>query len=339
MKRFRDLRLRWRLLVAFAACAVIAVAAVAVAIASLNKIHSSLADTAQQVSSNIETQNEQSRNIVALRELVVRVGYCEDDDELDEAEDDLDVLAERWSDPEVQPLLRDIRDDYLSHRLDYLAALEDSESARKQIREDRGALHALCKDITELQKASQQQLSAVSKASMEIGDSVEFDSVLAIEDAAEQIKTRTVQTTVELVSGLDRMSETTDGILGAVKNALSVRACCHELDALIKDALLATDEAMVDYCHGQVSDALSRGETHLEALGKSDETESMSTLLETLSQRVDELMGKKKRAVLLQAGRAASSPGKRSPAGEGTDAGGVSPPGPGFAAEGLLCRC
>lgn len=308
MKRFRDLRLRWRLLIAFAACAVIAVAAVAVAIVSLNKIHSSLAETARQVSSNIETQNVQSQHIVALRKLVVRIGYCDDEDELDDAEEDLDALKQRWTDAEVKPLLRDIQDDYLAHRLDYVEALADSETAKEQIRKDRGALHALCKDISELQKASQLLLGAMSRDATAIGDSVESDSILAIENAAEQIRGRTDQTAGELTSGFDKMSETTAGVLAAVRNAMSVRACCHELNALTKDVLLATDEAVIDNCHGQIMDAVSRAGTGLEALGQREETAGVSTLLQALSQSVADLVGKRKRMVALQAGRGSALP-------------------------------
>lgn len=146
MKWFARLTLRWRLLTAFAICALITAAMAAVGIASLRRIHASLAATTEEMGSKIETQSLQTQHIAKLRELIVRIGYCEGAGELTRARDELDTLSYVWPDQQAAPLLKDLRSSYITQRTAYLAALADFSTAQEQINKDRAALQALCQE-------------------------------------------------------------------------------------------------------------------------------------------------------------------------------------------------
>jgi methyl-accepting chemotaxis protein len=118
--------------------------------------------------------------------------------------------------------------------------------------------------LTGLRKKLDGDLKTISTLAVNFMDSVEFDSVIKTEAAAEKVK-----------HNFQILSVTTGAAVSTIKGALLVDADANKLNATVKDGLLSSDTATVEYYQGEIDTLLGKIGASLAAL---PEDESIAKL-------------------------------------------------------------
>lgn len=126
--------------------------------------------------------------------------------------------------------------------------------------------------LSELLKKSDSMFQEAGKLSMQIVDNAEFDSSMRIEEAASQIQ-----------RDLDQTSAISLSAVSVIKAAMSLRYYCNELNAKVKDALMATDIKSVDQTKAEISSLLSGTRKELLELPKDEKTLKIAEIVDTLA--------------------------------------------------------
>ena len=126
--------------------------------------------------------------------------------------------------------------------------------------------------INEFRKESDMIFQDVSKLVMQIADDAQFDSSLQMDDSA-----------VKMRSDLDQTSATSVNAVAIIKAVMSLRYYCNELNAKVKDALMATDAESVDRAKTEISGLLVNTRKELLELPKDDKTLKIAETLDTLA--------------------------------------------------------
>ena len=267
MRILTRMALKWRLLAGFLLCALLTGLSGGIGILSLGQVQSNMKGTTV----DIDKQTTQSRQLIPLRGLAAFITNAEDEAELEEAYKKLQRL-------------RDIGTTETAG--EHMKLLETVEQL---LRHKRNQLRAL-NELTTLRKSNVAVLEEVSKLGMNAVDNAEFDSTIKIEDAM-----------TEISSNFDKMSSTTSMAVSTVKAALSVRAYCNELNARMKDALLATDVAFVNYAQTDVTTLLGNVKNEILGLPKDDATDRLDEAINKLAGYINKVLKVKKQ--MLSAGK------------------------------------
>ncbi len=264
MSVISGLTLKWRLLAGFLLCAMLTVLSGGAGILSLRQIQDNMKDSTREIEVTIDHQNEQIRQFMPLRSLVESIIASKNEKELEDAD----------------KKLKDIRgaDTIQSSKKDTTIF----ETVSRLIVHKRNQLSAL-RDLTALRNSTIAVLDEVTKLSMSTVDNVEFDSTIKIDDAMEEIKVN-----------FANMSGTTGTAMSSIKAAMSVRSYCGELNVLVKDALLATDAASIDYAKTEITTLIGNAKNELALVPSDETTAKIDTSLDSLSGLVEKMFNKKK---------------------------------------------
>ena len=263
--------LKRRLLGGFLLCAVFTGLSGGAGILSLRQIQGNMKTTTREIGATIDNQNMQSRQLMPLRSLVAYITNAKNEEELEGASKKLGELVyvgTTETGGEQIGILKSV-EELVAHKRNQLQALSD---------------------LTTLHKSNMAALEEVTRSAMNTVDNAEFDSAIKIDDAATEIK-----------DNFDAMSATTGGAISSIKAALSVRSYCNELNALVKDALLATDVASVDYAKTEIATLLGNAKNELAVLPKDETTEKVAKTLDKLAGLVGKMFTAKKQ--MLSAGK------------------------------------
>jgi methyl-accepting chemotaxis protein len=204
--------------------------------------------TTTNIGGNIDMQNAQARHLTALRTLVALIADAKDEEALSEA------------DKKLQPL-RDTRAAKTTEQRSRML-----ETVEQLLSHKRNQLEA-SSELSALRKSNIAALEEVTKLAMRTADDVEFDSTMKIDHASTEGR-----------GNFDDISVAAGTALSAIKAALFIRAYSSELNAKVRDALLATDVALVDYAQTEVTTLIDNIRNEIavlpehEAAGKLDPT-------------------------------------------------------------------
>ena len=259
--------LKRRLLGGFLLCAVFTGLSGGAGILSLRQIQGNMKATTREIGATIDNQNMQSRQLMPLRSLVAYITNAKNEEELEGASKKLSELVDVGTTEtggEQIGILKSV-EELVEHKRNQLRALSDLET---------------------LSKSDMAALEEVTRSAMNTVDNAEFDSAIKIDDAVTEIK-----------GNFDAMSATTGGAISSIKAALSVRSYCNELNAVVKDALLATDAASVDYAKTEIDTLLGNAKYELGALPKDEITEKLAKTLDKLAGLVGKMFTAKKQII------------------------------------------
>ncbi len=101
-------------------------------------------------------------------------------------------------------------------------------------------------DLDKIVRSICETLNKIDGTTLAIVDTLQFDSSLAMDEVLKDIKKRASGSAAENSGRMATLVTSTDGGLSTIKAAVAVRANCHQLNILTKDAMQANDPAVVD---------------------------------------------------------------------------------------------
>ncbi|MBN1912229.1 MAG: methyl-accepting chemotaxis protein [Pirellulales bacterium] len=138
-----------------------------------------------------------------------------------------------------------------------------------------------------------QTLGDLNEVTLEIADTSEFDSTVAVDTALEQIRTANTEKREVSSSDLDTLSNEMSKAITTIKTAMGVRGRAQELGALVRECLFADDAAVLDYTRKQASTLLESAAQGLAELPESDNRTKLNKSFEKLSGLIDQIIGAK----------------------------------------------
>ncbi|MCD4719092.1 MAG: methyl-accepting chemotaxis protein [Desulfobacula sp.] len=245
--------LKFRLLGGFLLCAVLTAISGGVGIFSLKQIQNNMEATIMEVGVNIDRQNGQINKLMPLRSLVALINNTEDEKMLTEADKKLQTLRDNMSgqnDKEDAGILVNFKH-LLSHKRNELQAFGE---------------------LTMLRKSNMAALQEIARLALTTVDNVEFDSTIKIDDVLSEVR-----------GNFDKMSITTTMSISNVKAALSVRSASNEINAKVKDALLASDAAAAKYIGSEIKNLIENALTDLKVLPEDEDTAQLDKKINELA--------------------------------------------------------
>ncbi len=264
MGSLRKLTLQWRLLGGFLLCAAITGISATVGIVSLQQIQSDMRVTTRDIGSNIDNQNVIITQLMPLRLLVSSIINSRTAEELGERRAQLDALIQQ--------------------------ARRKSEAMRGQIFDSLRTLLQLKErqltavgELNRLRQSNVAALDEVTKLALKIADDAKFDSALKVKASMG-----------EITASFDGMFATTKKALGTTKAALSLLSHSNELNANVKNALLAADTALVEYAETEIATLLANTRAEMEKLPENETTARISQILAEVEQVIGAMLKAKK---------------------------------------------
>ncbi len=147
--------------------------------------------------------------------------------------------------------------------------------------------------LSRQKKTLDEAVAAINKAAVEKSDAAEFSASMDIENALGRIQAKAGSIASGTQTDVANVSKTTTRAITTIKTALSVRSYCHELDALVKDSLLATDTALIEYSRSDIKTLLRSARDGITLLSQDETTTSVSTALTQLTGLVDHMLDAK----------------------------------------------
>ena len=291
MRIFEGIQLRYKLLGAFLLCALLTGLSGGFGIMSLRKIQNSAKETTLEIGEIIARQNEQGRRSGWIRRIAAAIDRAQSEPDLEEPESELKDLRGRQAGQKEQE----------KAVLDSLVEL----IARK-----RAELEA-ARELAALKQKSDAVLDAVNKEAVGIVDSVEFDTIITMEDTLTAIRSglaagpatdgeasegaaepeirsaaatdgaETLQD--EILGGLDRLSAVMGKSTASIKTAMLLGSYRHQLNALIQRALLSRDPAAVEYTRTEVAKLIGNAAEALRSLPQDGATERIAGSLQEMT--------------------------------------------------------
>ena len=294
MRFLLNMRLRSRLLAGFLLCAVLAAAAGGAGILSLQQIHGRMESSATDIAALIDHQNAQGREVAALRAAVQSIVGATKTNAVNQAATQLAQLraAGNVSNGERARLFDSIAD----------MAVRKTDQ-----------LHA-ASALEELQQASDTLIQEIAGMAEHMATTAETDATGVIEKTLTQFETSTATSQATVSNSLTSLGEQASKALLGIRMALMLRSRGQELDIIVKDALLASDPAAVDYTRTTVTTLLDNAGRELAELPENDTTQSLTEGFAALPQPRRSRIGRQEGDPQQQAGRAAK---RRSTAGPG----------------------
>lgn len=274
------LSLRWKLLTGFLLCAIIAGLSTGLGIMSLRQIQGNMKEALQTVGSNVDRQNVQSRQLTSLYELMALITGAESEDSLQLAEKKILELESGESGG-------------MSQESGVLKASKELLGYKRHELEAKS-------DLIKIRKSIDETFESINKLTMDVADNSEFDSVIIIEEAINQIRVKSGEVAGKgksLAKGegsmsakLDTLSMAASKAFSTIKAALSLRSSGYQLDMLIKDALLAADEALINVRQASVNTLMDTMKNQLAGLPANETTANMAKSFDTQGKLIDEII-------------------------------------------------
>lgn len=264
--------LHWRLLLGFLLCALITAVASTVGILSLEQIHGRMEVTTHEIDSLIEQQVVQDVQMATVREIVTAITGSNGDEDLKAAEKRLLGFEKSFDGLKTEDSLESI--------LKSLAELLNQK--RKQL--------LASGNLKVLQKSSDAALDSIGRAVIEMANSTQSSAAATVDGSLNKIQNEAEKNGEDISGAFEKLSGTIDSAISTIKGALSVRARCHELNALVKDILVSEDSAYVQYSYNMVSTLLNNAKQDIASLTQNETTESVTACLEELSGTVIDML-------------------------------------------------
>lgn len=147
-------------------------------------------------------------------------------------------------------------------------------------------------EMSNLRKSALANLSEVSKLAMGIVDDVEFDAMLELEDNASDVET---------------LSQKTGTVIASIKTALLVHSYCKDFNIIIRDVLLASDPATIDYAKSGVNGLWGQLKGALESFSGNDTAAKILLKLDKLVELTDKLCQKQHTTITVALGLSEAS--------------------------------
>ncbi len=275
MKLMTRLALKWRMLAGFLVCALLTGLSGGAGYWSLRQIQHSMKDTTHELGATLDRQTAQTQALIRMRGLATSITKARQDS----------VLAE------IQTALDQIKKDLIANA-QYASIVNSVESllAHKQ------AALLVSGRITALRAENLAAIKDVIKLALQNADDAGFEAVLKIDEVinAEEVNSDAIATTV-------------DAALTTIKAALSIRAYSLELDAKVKEALLAADYAAVDYALKETTTMFDNLASELDNLAAGETTAMLRQQATHLKTLIAKTLAAKKKMVLTEAELARTS--------------------------------
>lgn len=140
-------------------------------------------------------------------------------------------------------------------------------------------------------------LGQINKSVAEIVDNINFDTLLAMDDTLGVVKDQSAENLKTLGKGFPAISSVTDSAIKQIKSVLLVRSHLLALDAVLKDALLTTEGAFLNYALSEVDASFSSITTGLQALPQGRATTAMSNAIDQARQQTQGLLDAKRQVL------------------------------------------
>ncbi len=277
LSRFRQLvklNLRGRLLAAFAFCAVLTAVCSVVGVLCIRQIQGRMQSTAHDINALIQGQGEQSRRLANLRGLVGRITRAQTEVELENAAADFRQLAT-------------VEGKALGEHAQVRQAIA------KLLPRKEGELRAAAQSA-HLGRRCEELLSQIIIMADSQGNAARNHATTGIKDAVGEVKTAASKDREVFAQDLGGLSDTTTNAITTIRTALTIRALGHELNAAMKDTLLATDPAAVDYARNTIGTLLNNTKEKLAGLPESEAATTLAEAFENLSARLTDALDAKK---------------------------------------------
>ena len=255
MNHKESMRLKHKIIGGFFICAIIIGLSIIVEYYYLNNIQKTSIDITKDVSREIGKQGIEIKKMLLLRTLIDHVVNVKDIEELELHTGSINLKEFKTF------AVVDSLNDLISNKSEYLKAIE---AIRKKM------------------KNCSQALQNVNKKMLEIADEASFDAEIAIEDSLSEIKQK-VTLGSDIDQGLNKLSKTAVNVLLTVKSTLNVRAYCNELDALVSQAFVVSDTAVINVFKGKIQTLLSNVQKELNNLNNIKKTNEISNQLTNLN--------------------------------------------------------
>lgn len=267
--------LRIRLFAGFLVPAVLTIVAGGSGIFALQRIHGNMANTARDVSENIKHQVSQSNYLIELRRLTDTIDSAKNSDDIQKT----GVFVSGLLNINIKEISAEQTEIHAVIQ-EYLILKE------KQI--------AASDRLAQLKEASSEQLEQVNKNIAEIVDDIGFQALMTMEDSLGQAKKNSAQNNKELLEAFEKISSVSSHSLSQTKAAFNVRSTAHELSSVLKDAIMSSDSAVIDYTSNQIEMILNNMSAELGTIKGIETTSAMSDILNKTKNLALQLLAKKK---------------------------------------------
>ena len=113
-------------------------------------------------------------------------------------------------------------------------------------------------------------LTPIGKATLALVDECEFNATMAVEDALGNVRISAEARSKSVGGGLDTLGETANSATATLQAAATVRTFCEEMNAMVGEVLLATDDATLGLVQGRVASAIGRANIAMSSLADND---------------------------------------------------------------------
>jgi methyl-accepting chemotaxis protein len=138
----------------------------------------------------------------------------------------------------------------------------------------------------------------INKLSLQTVDDINFESMIAIEDATNAFKNKLIKNNQDVEKGYQTISSVTNNTIDQISAALNVSVSARALDAEIKEVLLCSEIERVDYLNNEIQTLCANINEKLGAISKNTKAGEVMVMMEQVKQLTDELLAGKKDTIL-----------------------------------------
>lgn len=283
MKVWQSSSIKWKLVLGFIICTVIAGLSGLAGFISLGSIHDKMMTTTRNIDNSIDVQVDKITRILPLQTLAVSIVNTRSTKVLKQLEDELTAY-------ENNTLSGEGDDDELFTAITGLLALKKKQLlAEERLEENKDSYH----DV----------ISEVIKMAINIVDNVEFDAEIKIYDVIGNIQKKISESAnpTSLNEEFNEISGTAGMAISSVKAALSVKSLCNEMNSLVNETLASSDTQYIDYVKIQTATLINNIRTELDILQGDTEAQKIAAMLDPLAKRTTETINVKKQVLAAQA--------------------------------------
>ncbi|MBF0196097.1 MAG: methyl-accepting chemotaxis protein [Planctomycetes bacterium] len=328
--------LKVRLLLGFLLCAVLAVCAVGVGVYSLHEVNSNFSKTASQVQGTLESQGSLGHRVSLLRSSMDGIREAEKEEALNEELEEAKSASQNSPESDIE-LWQSIVGELAPMQAERISAISSQEQALENARVAREGIASVSKNAEKVRQQIMAEVKSLATEVTAIADTVDFNSILAMEDSfegilesakvegykiAEVMKGHTGggniteielrQTLEGLISSFDAKQKASSKALSqsiekaqdiistasdSSKSTSTLMSHSKELRTLALECLLATDPSMVDYSKNPMSTLLEDIKGGVSSLEEDENTLNVLKILKAMPPLFEDMRTTRKQAI------------------------------------------
>ena len=275
MLRLSNISLRWRLFTGFLIVSAMTFLAGSSGVIAMRQLRGNVSETTLEINSSLEQQIQQTNHIINMRELISNI---------DSAQNMSDILQVRKS-------VSDLEDVSFSTSKDQTIDMRQAIDAFLQIKTEEIETSV---NLTKLREKTVTELKQTASIVSNVVDDIGLKAGHTIENALTQTKNKTVENSKILGEEFEKISSTATNAISHIKAVLTIRSLSSELNALLKESLLASDVAIVAYAQKQVDTILGNIDKEFKAFGDGESVKEINDLVVKISNLAPKLLDAKK---------------------------------------------